>query len=218
MSKYLIIVEGIADLIFLKDYLMFSDNTCSIALNAIKKNKFPNIKLETKTKEIKILIGGGCTVFSTIGQHIQEHIDDGFQLLVIQDADDSTKSYGGLTARVEYLETIKKELGVDFKTFLFPNNSDDGDLETLLLQIANTKKFTASNSCYSQYIQCVSEISEKKFCDELRDKKAHVFNYFRTYYGMKCAKEENREYCETYWDFNHPSLSSFQNFFNQHLE
>lgn len=216
MSKYLIIVEGIADIIFLKYYLESYNSACSIPSNNVKKEK--SLKINLSNKEIKIIVGGGCTTLEKIKSTIQEHRDDGYKILIIQDADDETKNYGGLTKRLKYLDTIKTKLNVDFKTFLFPNNNDDGDLETLLLQIANTQKFTDSDSCYSKYIQCVSKISAQEFCDELRDRKAQVFNYFRTYHGMKHAKEENREYCATYWDFNHKALSAFQYFLTTHLK
>lgn len=215
MSKYLIIVEGIADIIFLKDYLGIYNTKCTIHQNNIKKEKL--LKINLPNKEIKIIVGGGCTALLKIKKTIQEHSDDGYKILVVQDADDCTKRYGGLIKRLKYLDTVQKKLEVDFEIFLFPNHNDDGDLETLLLQIANTQKFTASESCYSQYIQCVSKISQKEFCDELLDRKAQVFNYFRTYYGMECAKEENRDYSKIYWNFNHQALSAFQTFFNRHL-
>jgi hypothetical protein len=132
--------------------------------------------------------------------------------VIIQDADNHNKDKksGGVINRMKYLNKVKSDKKIDFDTFLFPNNKDDGDLETLLLRIAN-EPYNISDKCYENYIKCCEQISEKSFANELREDKSKVFNYFRTYYGMKSAKEENRRYESKYWDFNNNELSQLKN-------
>ena len=212
MSKVLIIVEGIADVIFLRDYIKFLKPNCIADDSQLKAKKIKYLKLSIANKEIKILIGRGYTALSNLSQRINEHKDDGYKIVTIQDADDPEKENGGVSNRMKYLEQIKSDNKIDFDIFLFPNHKDDGDLETLLLRINNFTHYDISNNCYENYIKCCEQISEQNFSDELREDKSKVFNYFRTYYGMKSAKEENRCYENKYWDFNHQELSALKEF------
>jgi hypothetical protein len=112
---------------------------------------------------------------------------------------------------MKYLNKVKSDKKIDFDIFLFPNNKDDGDLETLLLRITK-EPYNVADKCYENYIKCCEQISEKSFANELREDKSKVFNYFRTYYGMKSAKEENRCYESKDWNFNNQELSSLEKF------
>ncbi|GAA8067340.1 hypothetical protein HpHA3_05570 [Helicobacter pylori] len=68
------------------------------------------------------------------------------QVCIIFDADkkESQESDAGFDNKLEHICKELKEKRIDFpreQIFLFPNNQDDGDLETLLLEIANHKEF-----------------------------------------------------------------------------
>jgi hypothetical protein len=209
ISKVLIIVEGIADVIFLRDYIKFLKNDYEIDNTNLKKNKI--LILQTDNKEIKILIGGGYTTIGKLSSRIKEHIDTRYKIIIIQDADNPNKENGGVINRMKYLNQVKSDNKIDFNTFLFPNDKDDGDLETLLLRITK-EPYNVADKCYENYIKCCEQISKKSFANELKDDKSKVFNYFRTYYGMKSAKEENRCYESKYWNFNDQELSSLEKF------
>jgi len=215
MSKVLIIVEGIADVIFLRDYIKFLKSNCVVKNENLKKNKY--LLIEIDDIEIKILIGGGYTALNKLSSRIQEYIDSGYKVAVIQDADDITKENGTKANRMEYLDSVKEKSNIDFKTFLFPNHNDDGDLETLLLKIQDTIQYNLADKCYINYIECCSKISHQDYSDELSTDKSKVFNYFRTYYGMQSAKEENRMYEIKYWDFNHIALDELKKFLGEYL-
>jgi len=146
----------------------------------------------------------------------EEIQDFKYKILVIQDADNSTKdpNNGGVELRLRFLNLIKKDLKINFETFLFPDNENDGDLETLLLKIVNKEQFNKSYDCYNKYSDCVKEISQKEFGDELLEEKNVVFNYFRTYNGMENAKEENRKYSDEYWRFTSKKLDTLKTFFD----
>jgi len=214
MQKYLIIVEGKADIIFLRDYLIALYLDLKIIKNFTKKNK-REIVLKSDKIEIKILIAGGYTVIKDdkFLKSMETYIDDEYKILVIQDADDPTKDDGGIENRMKYLDKID----VEFETFLFPNHKDDGDLETLLLRIINKSKYDSFLSCYSNYISCIEDNTQKVFINELLEDKYKVFSYFSTYYGMENSKEENREYIEEYWDFNSNNLKPLKDFFKENF-
>lgn len=218
MLKYLIIVEGKTDIIFLKDYLMFLDTTLEITKKLDRNNK-KEIVLKSKSTEIKILIAGGYTAIKEekLSTKILEYIDSEYKILVIQDADCETKADGGVQNRMKYLDEVQKDRNIKFETFLFPNNKDDGDLEILLLQIKNTTQYDNFFECYDKYIKCIIESTNKNFISELRENKNKVFNYFSTYYGMENSKEENRVYDEKYWDLNNKTLDPLKTFMTSQI-
>jgi hypothetical protein len=213
-EKYLIVVEGKADAIFLKDYLMHLDKSLSITTNFDKKNKIAII-LKSEYAEIKILVAGGYTVIKEekFLKSLNEYIDSNYKILIIQDADNPSKDNGGVQNRIKYLEL---DSSIEFKAFFFPNNKDDGDLETLLLRIKKNDQYNTSNGCYQYYIDCTKKINPE-WSAELEEDKSLVFNYFRTYYGMENSKEENRKYEADYWDFESDKLNPLKDFFEKNL-
>ena len=203
-----------ADIIFLRDYIKFLQKDCTINQKSLSKNKYLEIKVPKKNIEIKILIGGGYTAIVNLSKTITSYIDEGYKVFVIQDADNQNKENGGVNNRIQYLNNLKTEKCIDFSIFLFPNNKDDGDLETLLLRIKNESKYKITDECYIKYIECISNFSNQIFIDELKEDKNKVFNYIRTYYGMDNAKEQNRCYETDYWDLNHNELKPLKMFLN----
>ncbi len=202
------------DIIFLRDYIKFLQKNCTINQEALSKNKYLEITVPEKNIEIKILMGGGYTAIVNLSKNITSHIDVGYKVFVIQDADNQNKENGGVNNRIEYLNKFKTEKGIDFSIFLFPNNKDDGDLETLLLRIKNESKYNITHDCYIKYIECISKFSNQNFIHELKEDKNKVFNYISTYYGMDNAKEQNRCYEIDYWDLNHNELKPLKMFLN----
>jgi len=210
MEKYLIFVEGKADATFIRDYLIYLNNS----LDLLKDNQKEK-ELRNKTSFIKIVVAGGYTA---IQKHLkirfEEITDFNYKILVIQDADNPEKNpdNGGIALRLKYLEGIKKELKIYFETFLFPNNETDGDLETLLLKIVNKEQFKKSFDCYKKYVDCSKLIAPIEHSNELLEDKNVVFNYFRTYYGMDNAKEEKRIFTDEYWSFSSEQLEPLKLF------
>ncbi|GAA7746986.1 hypothetical protein HpBT0154_02410 [Helicobacter pylori] len=84
------------------------------------------------------------------------------QVCIIFDADKkkSQESDADFDNKLKHIREKFKEKRIDFpreQIFLFPNNQDDGDLETLLLKIANHKEFI---NCFESYLDCI----KKKEC------------------------------------------------------
>lgn len=205
----LILTEGVADIIFLKDYLIHLNSNLQLATKKIKKE----LILESKNKESRIIIKaiGGYTRLENEQQNIQQFVDQEYKILVIQDTDDVSKDHGGYDERVKYLNDIKNKLSVEFETFLFPNNKDDGDLETLLLQIVNKSKYDPTHQCYTNFISS-EESLQLGHTDELKESKSAIFNYFRAYNGQEKAKEINRAYELTHWEFDSSNIKSLHDF------
>jgi hypothetical protein len=166
MSKYLVIVEGIADIIFFRDYFKFLYRE----LEVIEEAKV-TLTLKSETLEIVILESGGLTNLKLLKRKIQNDIKDKYKVLVIQDADNEDKDYGGVELRKQYLADEKINLGIDFESFLFPNDLKDGDLETLLLKIVQDDKYNQFENCHTQYIDCLDKFLKKRLLKILKKKK-----------------------------------------------
>ena len=80
--------------------------------------------------------------------------ENGGKNLIIFDAD-SPQNGGGFTKRKNELEDTLKKLGVKADVFLFPNNRDDGDFETLIAQLAQKEKHKRFFDCYEDYEKCL---------------------------------------------------------------
>ncbi|GAA9979160.1 hypothetical protein VN0965_06510 [Helicobacter pylori] len=80
------------------------------------------------------------------------------QVCIIFDADikeESQESDAGFDNKLKHIRKEFKEKGIDFpkeQIFLFPNNQDNGDLETLLLEIAEHKEII---QCFKRYLKCI---------------------------------------------------------------
>jgi hypothetical protein len=215
MRRYLVIVEGKADVNFLRDYLKHLFKAGPFKIEEIGNEiiiEFPEI-------HIKFLVLRGYTVIATtkLRTRIQSEIDQAYKLVLIQDADDPSKENGGVNNRLDYLHKIKQELKFEFDTFLFPNNKDDGDLETLLLMIAKKEQYASYFGNYKTYADNIKSFSDEAHGTELLQRKFIVFNYFQAYFGMERAKEENREFDEKYWDLTKECMKPLQQFLEQIL-
>jgi hypothetical protein len=214
MKSFLIIVEGKNDAVFIKDYLSF-------LYGFILKDETPKKKvLVSDNLTITILAAGGYTAISKcLRTRLEEIRDMNIKLIVIQDADDPHKDplNGGKELRNKYLNEIKSDLLVDFDTFLFPNDKDNGDIETLLLRIVNEEKYNKSYKHYKNYSDSLCEIADIVHSQELLQEKCKVYSYIRTYNGMESAKEENRKFINEYWNLTTEELSPLRRFFEKHF-
>lgn len=93
------------------------------------------------------------------------------QVCIIFDADikkENQESDAGFDNKLKHIREEFKEKGIDFpreQIFLFPNNQDDGDLETLLSEIANHKEFI---NCFESYLDCIKKKEHYKPIKNIR--------------------------------------------------
>ena len=80
--------------------------------------------------------------------------ENGGKNLIIFDAD-SPQNGGGFAKRKNELEETLKNIGVEADIFLFPNNRDDGDFETLISQLTQKEKHKRFFDCFEDYERCL---------------------------------------------------------------
>ncbi|GAA7325684.1 hypothetical protein MLS218_00860 [Helicobacter pylori] len=140
-KKILIYTEGKSDRNFLGQYLNFLK--C--------EDRFDIFDIEGKDKLIS------CEFPEKIKKILKNKHQTYKQVCIIFDADkkESQESDAGFDNKLEHICEKLKEKGIDFpreQIFLFPNNQDDGDLETLLLKIAKHDKLI---KCFEKYLKCI---------------------------------------------------------------
>ncbi|WRC39231.1 hypothetical protein E5L21_01795 [Helicobacter pylori] len=124
-KEILIFVEGPSDKVFLEVYLYFLEDL------PIKNFKVQNIKGKDNLSKRLLEI---------------EKYD---KTLIIFDAD---KDYESNKKEILKVVSKTKQTISEEQIFLFPNNQDDGDLETLLLEIAKHKEII---QCFKRYLKCI---------------------------------------------------------------
>ncbi|WRB10752.1 hypothetical protein KVL03_01645 [Helicobacter pylori] len=217
-KKILIYTEGKSDRNFLGWYLNFLK--C--------QDHFDMLDIEGKDK----LISGE---FLEKIRKILNNKDQTYkQVCIIFDADkkESQESDAGFDNKLEHIREKFKEKGIDFpreQIFLFPNNQDDGDLEDLLLEIANHKEFI---NCFESYLNCIKKTEHYKPIKNIRKSKWYAYlealgleylytkkNIFDNIGGK--IKEEYKEEYEKLTeviDFDSKSLIPLKNFLRQFAE
>lgn len=80
--------------------------------------------------------------------------ESGGKNLIVFDAD-TPKNGGGFAKRKKELETALESLGIKADVFLFPNNKDDGDFETLISKLVLSEKHKRFFDCYEDYEKCL---------------------------------------------------------------
>ncbi|WRE22416.1 hypothetical protein KVE88_01930 [Helicobacter pylori] len=106
------------------------------------------------------------------------------QVCIIFDADkkESQKRDAGFDNKLKYIRKEFKEKGIDFpreQIFLFPNNQDDGDLETLLSEIANHKEFI---NCFESYLDC---IKKKEYYKPIKNIRKSMWYAYLEVFGLE---------------------------------
>ncbi len=160
-KKILIYTEGKSDRNFLDRYLNFLK--C--------EDRFDIFDIEGKDK---LILGEFPEIIEKILKNKHQTYK---QVCIIFDADkkESQESDAGFDNKLEHICEKLKEKGIDFpreQIFLFPNNQDDGDLETLLLKIANQEEFI---NCFESYLDCIKKKEHYKPIKNIRKSKWYAY-------------------------------------------
>ncbi|MFP6195416.1 DUF3226 domain-containing protein [Helicobacter pylori] len=160
-KKILIYTEGKSDRNFLGWYLNFLK--C--------QDHFDMLDIEGKDK----LISGEFP--EKIRKILNNEHQTYKQVCIIFDADkkESQESDAGFDNKLKYIREKFKEKRIDFpreQIFLFPNNQDDGDLETLLLKIAKHDEFL---KCFEGYLECIKSKEHYKPIKNIRKSKWYAY-------------------------------------------
>ncbi len=158
-KEILIFVEGPSDKVFLEVYLYFLEDI------PIKNFKVQNIKGK-----------------DNLSQRLLE-IEKYDKTLIIFDADKDYESN-----KKEILSKTQQKI-TEEQIFLFPNNQDDGDLETLLLEIAKHDEFL---KCFEGYLECIKSKEHYKPIRNIR--KNMLYAYLEVF--------ELQKFFQYKWDTN----------------
>ncbi|MCQ2932695.1 hypothetical protein JT204_01200 [Helicobacter pylori] len=202
-KEILIFVEGPSDKMFLEVYLYFLEyfpiKNFKVR-SANGKDKLPNLLLE---------------------------IEQYAKTLIIFDADNyesNKKEILKVVSKTQQQQKITEE-----QIFLFPDNQDDGDLETLLLEIAKHDEFL---KCFEGYLECIKSKEHYKPIKDIRKSKWYAYlevfgleNLTKTNIDVfdnkgKIRKEYKEEYekLKEVIDLNSKSLIPLKNFLGQFAE
>ncbi|WQX69932.1 hypothetical protein KVM75_01780 [Helicobacter pylori] len=207
-KEILIFVEGPSDKVFLEVYLYFLEDL------PIKNFKVKDVKGKDNLSKRLLEI---------------EKYD---KTLIVFDADNyKSNKKEILTVVSKTKQTISEE-----QIFLFPNNQDDGDLETLLLEIAKHDEFL---KCFEGYLECIKSKEHYKPIKNISKSKWYAYlevfelqNFFKDKRNKNDKKNEEKiiiddkgkirkEYKEEYEklkeviDFNSNSLIPLKDFLGQ---
>jgi len=194
-TNLLIYVEGSDDEKFIKDFLFF------LKINKFKINNIGGWNKILNENEKLVIVN-----------EFQKNTFNGGINLIIFDADDD------LNKKNVILDKIKKESNIEFETFLFPNNSESGTLETLLEKIINPKNSTIFE-CWNSLTSCIDAIKSnniKLLSKPSLKSKIQVYNEVllpSNSTNQKKALEHKRDYSNSeIWDLSSKNLEPLKNF------
>jgi len=210
MKDFKIFVEGIADQIFIRQYIAF--------IKGINEKEIPEKGI--------IKCGGKANLCSDeVINQLKTAIDNGIIPLIIFDADSSVQETQKEIKRRLKPHNISPE---QYALFLFPNNKDSGDLETLLERIIPPNNQSILK-CWNKYERCleiyatplVRPIPLRPLTTPAR--KTKIYGYLEVLLGesqseKKKIKEANRNYHNNdHWDLQSSTLNSLKELIDQYL-
>lgn len=201
MSKVRIFVEGVADVIFVQQYI---------------KHLY-GIELE-KDHDIIDCKGWNNLMQEHIVNEMQKNSDNAGINIVIFDADANPSQ-----RRSEIKEMATKSQ-VSFELFLFPNNESSGALEELLMSITNPQNKPVID-CWDRYEKDLSsQIIPWKDSQTptIPAMKTKVYAYLESLLGTsksqkKLIKEAERDYTNlNHWILSSPNITPLKDFLDKY--
>ena len=158
-------------------------------------------------------LGGWTNLEKIFSQQSQK--PDVEKILIVFDAD-SAENGGGFASRRKELEGIING-NPKAKLFLFPNNSDDGDFETLLNRIVNLADNERFFDCFSDFEKCLGGAYLHP------NLKAKLYSYINLQKELSTQERDRLGRGEwlfedkRFWDLEHPALDALKSFFKENL-
>ncbi|MBE6223901.1 MAG: hypothetical protein E7122_01550 [Bacteroidales bacterium] len=200
-KKFQIVVEGVADKQFIRQYVkyLFGED--------IPENLLISTEGKDKLKK------------SSSINRIQSMTDDGGINLVIFDADDD------FTIRLNEINEWKKENNLEFELFLFPNNKSSGELEDLLENIINlnNKEIFECWDNYERELKSIDIPGRTPPPLTTPAKKTKIYGYLEALLSgsskdKEKIKERNRDYTNSlHWNLNADYLEPLKTFLLSNL-
>ena len=205
MTIYRIFVEGDADKRFIAQLLesIFNENIPSG--NIIPTHGYTNLIAVDKER--------------TFINEMQRTTADGGINLVVFDADSNCET------RRRELSDWERRSKVNFELFLFPDNSNSGELEDLLRQIINPVNQPVME-CWDKYEDSLKAINlpwKNGIPLTIPAKKTRIYAYLEALLGSSRSekekiKEAKRDYLnKNHWDLNAQALHNLIDFLESNL-
>lgn len=196
-----IFVEGIADAVFLRQYVKHLYGV------ELEKDAVINVDGWEKIKNDEFLT------------QLRHNSDDAGINLVIFDAD------ADCAKRRNELQEIAQNNGVSFNLFLFPNDADPGALETLLMRIINPQNQPVAG-CWDRYENDLKQQTvpwKTPTTPTIPSIKTRVYAYLEALVGesksqKKLIKEAERKYDNSnHWNLESPELAPLKAFLDKYF-
>lgn len=200
-SLFTIYVEGIADVVFFKQYILHVLGFEVANDSIVKLDGWTNLKGFVWQQRMKAMTDNGGTN------------------IVIIDADKNTD-----TRRADILKW-KQDNGLEFELFLLPNDQDAGALEDLLEHIINPNNQPIFD-CWEDYEKELVKLEiPGRTPPPLTTpaKKTKIYGYLEALLGptkdeKELIKERNREYSNTmHWNLDAEYLEPLKGFLERNL-
>lgn len=121
---------------------------------------FVSLHFPTKDVEFTCIGGIGNLFNETNKNQISQAQEVGEQVLILIDADTISKGYGFAKRKADIDNDMQThKLSVPY--FIFPNNNDDGDVETLMESAARRDLHQVFFDCFEDYEKCVSGVKDQ---------------------------------------------------------
>lgn len=111
---------------------------------------------------------------------------------------DTVENLGGYMVRSSELKKKKELLGLEFELFLWPNNKDDGDFESLLIQMINPIHQCLLD-CFNGFEMCIRGNDPDEILYKTPERKSAIFTYINSF--IKTQSEE-KKIKSGYWLFS----------------
>jgi len=188
-------------------------------LKAILHKYFPDKKVG-----FVCMNGVGNLFNETNRNQMEQASDEGNNVIVLLDADTPAKGYGYI-ARLSEINNKKNEFGLNFPLYLYPDNSNDGDVENLMEELARKDLHQEWWNCFEDYEKCVGGVKtlagECRY--ELPNRKAKLHTFINS---QKLNNSQRRKIGSgawlfddlNYWDLSRPSVQPLLNFLAENLQ
>lgn len=184
------------------------------------------VDLHFPTKDIEfICIGGIGNLFNEVNiNQMSQAQAVGDQILILIDADTVAKGYGFVKRKAD-IENDMQTLEISFPYFIYPNNQDDGEVETLMESVARRDLHPVFFDCFEDYERCVSGAKDK-YGNPLYNT-PNLKGKLHTYMNAQKLSNKLRRGLGTgdwlfsnnyYWDLNSVVLQPLKDFFATNLK
>ena len=190
-----------------------SKNKESVEYNFLKTFIKKNIKKDID-EFVKFYLINGWTNLKNIHIEIEKGEFIQKKNIIIFDADDPSKDNGGFKNRKNKIENeIKKfKPKIDYQLFLFPNNKDDGDFETLLENIINPKHQQLLD-CFGEYEGCIEKSDQYNTPNRKAKMYAYITSFRHNEKNLEKVKKRNWFFDDKeYWNLDAPYLLPLKEF------